>query len=59
MQSIENRVVYGRLLPYSHSSDRWSPPKTITSIPSGKSRHRLSGSTCTSQVSTARTSYGN
>ena len=21
---IENRVVYGRLLPYSHSSDRWS-----------------------------------
>ena len=23
-QSIENRVVYGRLLPYSHSSDRWS-----------------------------------
>ena len=21
--SIENRVVYGRLLPYSHSSDRW------------------------------------
>ncbi len=25
-QSIENRVVYGRLLPYSHSSDRWSAP---------------------------------
>ena len=23
-QSIENRVVYARLLPYSHSSDRWS-----------------------------------
>lgn len=23
-QSIENRVVYGRLLPYSHSNDRWS-----------------------------------
>lgn len=23
-QTIENRVVYGRLLPYSHSSDRWS-----------------------------------
>jgi hypothetical protein len=23
-QSIENRVVYCRLLPYSHSSDRWS-----------------------------------
>ena len=23
-QSIENRVVYGRLLPYSHSDDRWS-----------------------------------
>jgi hypothetical protein len=23
-QSIENRVIYGRLLPYSHSSDRWS-----------------------------------
>lgn len=23
-QSIENRVVYGRLLPYSHSTDRWS-----------------------------------
>ena len=23
-QSIENRIVYGRLLPYSHSSDRWS-----------------------------------
>jgi len=23
-QSIENRVVYGRLLPYSHSSDSWS-----------------------------------
>ncbi len=23
-QSIENRVVYGRLLPYNHSSDRWS-----------------------------------
>lgn len=23
-QSIENRVVYGRLLPYSHSSDRCS-----------------------------------
>lgn len=23
-QSIENRVVYGRLLPYSHSGDRWS-----------------------------------
>lgn len=23
-QSIDNRVVYGRLLPYSHSSDRWS-----------------------------------
>jgi hypothetical protein len=23
-QSIGNRVVYGRLLPYSHSSDRWS-----------------------------------
>lgn len=23
-QSIENRVVYGRLLPYSHSSARWS-----------------------------------
>jgi hypothetical protein len=22
-QSIENRVVYGRLLPYGHSSDRW------------------------------------
>jgi hypothetical protein len=22
--SIENRLVYGRLLPYSHSSDRWS-----------------------------------
>jgi hypothetical protein len=22
-QSIENRVVYGRLLPYSHSNDRW------------------------------------
>ena len=22
-RSIENRVVYGRLLPYSHSSDRW------------------------------------
>lgn len=22
-QSIENRVVYGRLLPYNHSSDRW------------------------------------
>jgi hypothetical protein len=22
--SVENRVVYGRLLPYSHSSDRWS-----------------------------------
>lgn len=22
--SIENRVVYGRLLPYSHSNDRWS-----------------------------------
>jgi hypothetical protein len=22
-QSIENRVVYGRLLPYSHSSNRW------------------------------------
>ena len=25
-QSIENRVVYGRLLPYSHSSDCWSAP---------------------------------
>jgi hypothetical protein len=23
-QSLENRLVYGRLLPYSHSSDRWS-----------------------------------
>ncbi|MGF6203968.1 VPA1262 family protein [Pseudomonas laurylsulfatiphila] len=23
-QSTENRIVYGRLLPYSHSSDRWS-----------------------------------
>ncbi|SOT38491.1 VPA1262 family protein [Burkholderia cenocepacia] len=23
-QSIENRIIYGRLLPYSHSSDRWS-----------------------------------
>jgi hypothetical protein len=23
-ESIENRIVYGRLLPYSHSSDRWS-----------------------------------
>jgi hypothetical protein len=23
-QAIENRVVYGRLLPYSHSSDHWS-----------------------------------
>lgn len=23
-QSIENRVVYGRLLPYRHSNDRWS-----------------------------------
>lgn len=23
-QAIENRLVYGRLLPYSHSSDRWS-----------------------------------
>lgn len=23
-QSIENRVVYGRLLPYNHSSDSWS-----------------------------------
>lgn len=23
-QVIENRVVYGRMLPYSHSSDRWS-----------------------------------
>lgn len=23
-QSIENRVVYGRLLPYSHSSDSWT-----------------------------------
>ncbi|WP_185734286.1 VPA1262 family protein [Burkholderia stagnalis] len=23
-QSIENRVVYGRLLPYSHSNNRWS-----------------------------------
>lgn len=23
-QSIENRIVYGRLLPYSHSSDSWS-----------------------------------
>ncbi|MFJ7565556.1 VPA1262 family protein [Herminiimonas sp. NPDC097707] len=23
-QSIENRIVYGRLLPYSHSSDCWS-----------------------------------
>ncbi|MBT2792197.1 VPA1262 family protein [Paraburkholderia strydomiana] len=23
-QSIENRVIYGRLLPYNHSSDRWS-----------------------------------
>ena len=23
-QSSENRVLYGRLLPYSHSSDRWS-----------------------------------
>jgi hypothetical protein len=22
--SVENRLVYGRLLPYSHSSDRWS-----------------------------------
>lgn len=22
-QSIENRMIYGRLLPYSHSSDRW------------------------------------
>ncbi|MCW5297702.1 hypothetical protein DXT88_05885 [Herbaspirillum lusitanum] len=22
-QSLENRVIYGRLLPYSHSSDRW------------------------------------
>lgn len=22
-QSIENRIAYGRLLPYSHSSDRW------------------------------------
>ena len=26
-QSIENRVVYGRLLPYRHSSDRWSSTK--------------------------------
>lgn len=23
-QSIENRVIYGRLLPYSHSTNRWS-----------------------------------
>ena len=23
-QAIENRVIYGRLLPYNHSSDRWS-----------------------------------
>ncbi|MHA6887394.1 VPA1262 family protein [Ralstonia pseudosolanacearum] len=23
-QSIENRIIYGRLLPYNHSSDRWS-----------------------------------
>lgn len=23
-QSIENRVIYGRLLPYSHASNRWS-----------------------------------
>lgn len=23
-QSIENRIVYGRMLPYNHSSDRWS-----------------------------------
>ena len=23
-QSIENRVIFGRLLPYSHSSDCWS-----------------------------------
>ncbi len=25
-QSFENRVIYGRLLPYSHSSGRWSAP---------------------------------
>jgi hypothetical protein len=25
-QSIENRIVYGRLLPYCHSNDRWSAP---------------------------------
>ena len=25
-QSIENRIVYGRLLPYSHSCDRWYAP---------------------------------
>ena len=26
-QSIENRIIYGRLLPYSHSSDHWSSPE--------------------------------
>ena len=25
-QAIENRIVYGRLLPYNHSGDRWYSP---------------------------------
>lgn len=35
-QSIQNRIVYGRLLPYSHSSDRWSSSDDDRFIPFGQ-----------------------
>ncbi|MGU7840880.1 VPA1262 family protein [Burkholderia sp. AW33-5] len=35
-QSIQNRIVYGRLLPYSHSSDQWSSSDDDRFIPFGQ-----------------------
>ncbi|MFL9895978.1 VPA1262 family protein [Paraburkholderia sp. RL17-381-BIF-C] len=35
-QSIQNRIVYGRLLPYSHSNDQWSSSDDDRFIPFGQ-----------------------
>ena len=40
-QSTENRVVHGRLLPYSHSSDRWSASDDDNFHPFGQDQAQI------------------
>ena len=43
-QSTENRIVYGRLLPYNHSSSRWFASDDDSSEAFGEIRAQIPGS---------------